>query len=170
MKLKIYFIIANVLIFGIILYLTIPPRIQTIQNQATLISLQQRQLATMEANLHLYEENLQLIQNYLEEETYIINPTGYLGVLLTDIRAVLQANNLSEQQFSATEQAVHQIDGRNITELRINLTADGNFNNISSFIQQLTENNGYVRIERIQLDNESSPMRLLLTFATYEEI
>lgn len=123
----------------------------------------------MEENLRLFEENVLLLQDYLAEETYLINPTGFLGLVLTDIRAILQANNLIEQQFSANEQALHDIDGRYIAELRITLTADGDMDNINSFIQNLTQYSRYIRIERIQLDNEVSPTRLLLTFSTYEE-
>ena len=169
MRLKTYFIVANILLIAVIAWAIIPERVFILQGQGPAIRLMERQLAIMEDNFRMYEENTALLYTLQQEAVYVIQPAGHLGALLAEVRAILHARNLIEQEFYASEQAFHYVDNQTpVAEIRTTLTADGSYDDISAFISDLAHHYRYLQIERIQISEAFSPARLWLTFSIYE--
>lgn len=168
MRLRLYFIIANILLMALAAATFLPDRLSYLQGQEAAISLRERQLAILEENYRMYEENTELLAS-MRLERLIIQQPGYMGALLTDIRSLLHNHNLAELEFHASEQAQHYLIDHLISETRTSILAEGQYNNISSFITALTEHQSYIRPERIQISMETEPPRLWLTLSIYEK-
>ena len=184
---RFYFVVANVVLLAIIGWLMVPERIFVFRNQETTLTLKERQFAIIMDNYHSLDDNMILLSSLHQDARYIIQPTGHVGAMLTEVRTLLNNNGLIEQDFFAGEQAFHYINGRIVTETRATLVADSinaghihadhihadhnsidcNFIAISTFLYELANHYRYIRIEQMQI--EFNPTRLWLTFSIYEE-
>ena len=168
-RLWMYFIATNILGLALAIWAIVPERIFILEGQTAARTLHERRLAAMEYNLLMYEEHVALLLTLQAEEKIIIQLPGYTGALLTDVLYMLYTHSLTEHEFHASEQATHYAWGHHVTETRATIVADGNFDNISAFIDDVINHYRYMRIERIQISKEFPLTRLWLTFSIYEE-
>jgi|GEM_PF-2034484 len=168
-KVKIYFIIANALCLAFALATIVPDSLFTLRHQESSINVMERQLAVREANYRMYEEKLRQFAAMDDTDLIIIQPPGHLGALLTEIRAKLHDNYLSEIEFHASERALHYASRGRVAETRSVVVADGNYGDIGGFLYDMANHYRYIRLERIQISEESPQTRLWLTFIIYEE-
>ena len=164
---KLYFLIANIILISAAIWWFVPDRISIVQGQNDLLALKERQFLIMEENYNTKDENIELLAGL--EQSHIIQPPGQLGAIMTDIRTILLQNNLIEQDFFASEQATHYIEGRMVIETRGTLSASGRYYDINNFIKNLADHRQFIRLEDIQISKEFIPTGLWLTFAIYEE-
>lgn len=170
MRLRFYFIAVNLVVLAIFGWAVVPEQVSILQGQQLAFRLSERQLAIMEENYRLYKENAALLVKLQSEASYIIQPAGQTGEFLAEIRSSLNLHNLSEREFYASEQALHFVDGRYITEIQALIAADGNHYDIVYFIKDLANHYRFIRIGRLRISEEFSPSRLWLTFSIYEEV
>ena len=172
MKVKICFTAANIILLAVVLWHIVPERLFVLQAYEAVISLRERQLEIREENLRMYEENIATIAalEYRDDWQIIIQPAGHIGALLTDVRNMLYARGLFELEFYASEQALHYLYGRHLSETRSTIVAEGCFYDINDFVKDITSYYRYLRLERIQISAEFELSRLWLTFSVYEEI
>jgi len=168
-RLWIYFIAANILLLVLVALNVIPGRVFILQGQAMAFQLRERQLALLEENYHMYEKNVALLSNFQVDGAIIVQPSGHTGALLTDVRQILYVNNLTEQEFHASEHASHYVGTGRVTETRATIVADGDYNDIVAFVDDLANHYRYLRLERIQISEEFPLTRLWLTISIYEE-
>lgn len=170
-----YFIIANALWLAAVIGFTMPGRIFTLQMQGATLDMYERQLAILEENYLMYEENaafLAYLQGGGSGDTavkYIIQPAGHVGALLTEIRRMLHNAGLQNQEFSAMVQGFHYVDQMPVTEIRASLSAEGDKGDIITFIHKLADHYRLLQIDWIQISKESTPPRLWINFTIYEE-
>ena len=168
-KLKIYFIIANILCLGFALAIIVPDNLFNLRNQDASIRIRESRLAMQEQNFQMQAENISLLAEISDSGLIIIQPPGHLGALLTEIRAKLHDNRLSEIEFHASERALHYVNNALVAETRSVVVAEGNYGDISGFLYDMASHYRYIRLERIQISEELPQTRLWLTFTIYEE-
>lgn len=163
------FIAINIFVLSVVVFTVVPERLFTWQVQTTALRLRERQLSLMEENLRHYEDHTALFSALQAGENIIIQPAEHTGALLTDVRSMLHTQNLTEHEFHASEQASHYIGGRHVAETRATVVAEGSFADISAFLHDLADHYRYLRLERIQISDETPTTRLWLIFSIYEE-
>ena len=171
MKVKLLFIAANILFISLAAWLVMPERMFVLAGQGTSLSLKERQLSVLNHNFTMHEENAALLSALQEEEglMIVIQPAGQLGALLSDIREMLRKRGLHEQEFYASEQAVHYVNGRHVSETRATIAAYGDYYGISALIRDISLHYRYLRVERLQISEEILFTRVLIIFVVYEE-
>ena len=168
-RLWLCFTAVNIVVLSLAAFVIIPERIFIWQGQTTALRLRERQLSIMKENLLHYEENTALFSALKAEENIIIQPAEHTGALLTDVRSMLSVRNLAEHEFHASEQASHYIGDRHVAETRATVVAEGSFADISAFLHDLAGHYRYLRLERIQISEETPITQLWLIFSIYEE-
>ena len=169
MKIRQYFIAANILFLAAVVWQIAPERVFILQGQRDTLALRERQLAVIEESYRAKDGNIELLAGLQQNDVYIILPAGQTGAILTEVREMLFLHGLEEQEFFASEQAMHYIDGRLVIEVRATLAANGRYGDINAFLQGLADCYRYIRLEHIQISEEFIPTSLWLTFAIYEE-
>ena len=169
MKTKLCFIAINIVILAAFSWVMLPGRVFILQGFGPSLELMAQQLAIMEENYHRHEENIARLAYLQTQEGYIIQPAGQVGALLDEIRSMLDLRNLTEQEFYASEQRIHYLNGRFVTETVATIAANGSYSDIGSFVSDLSSHYRFIRLERVQISEEFSPTRLWLVFTIYEE-
>ena len=167
MKIKLYFIVANILLLATLAFTAIPERIYTLQKQSATLRLSRRQLTLMEENLKMYEENIALLSALQHERGYIIQPSWHIGALLTEVRGMLHMQRLAEQEFYAREHSLHYVNGQPIAQTRVTIIATGNYDDIKAFLVDMASHYRYFHLEQIQISRNHYPTQLWLTFSIY---
>lgn len=175
MRARFCFVIVNILLSALILWTLLPERIFTLQAQGPAIRLRERQLAIMEENFRLYDYNMALLEGFgteAAEAGYIIQPSGYIGAILTDVRMMLHLRGLDEIEFFSSVAAFHNVNGRGVEETRATVVAQGTYADILAFLTDMAHHYRYLRLERIvisEISEEFTQTRLWLTFSIYEK-
>jgi hypothetical protein len=162
------FIIINLMLFAAAAGTLITERVENIRSREIAIALQERQLALLEHNYQMYEENTALL-SLVQEGQILIQPSGSTGALFTEIREMLGKNDLIEQEFYAREFVFHNINEVNVSEMRATMIATGTVPNISEFIYDMTSHHSYIKLDRILITYDNENSRLLLNITIYEE-
>ena len=186
---KLLFVAFNIVVLTVFVLVLLPDRVFILQGQVAALDLKERQLTILEENYLNHEENAALLTYLLAQENYIIQPTGHVGAMLEEIRAILHSHRLSEFEFYASEQGGHYVDGRFVVRTLATFAVDGSYHDVVEFISDLDSHYRFVRLERMQLElmqldrvpldrtqldraqisGEFSPTRLWLVFSIYEE-
>jgi hypothetical protein len=162
------FIIINLILFTAAAGTLITERVENIRNLEIAIALQERQLALLENNYQMFEENVALL-SFVQEERILIQPPGSTGALFAEIREMLGENDLNEQEFYAREFVFHNINEVNVSEMRATVIATGTVPNISEFIYDMTSHHSYIKLDRILITYDDENSRLLLNITIYVE-
>ena len=172
MRIKLYFIAANIVLVSMVFWILLPNRLFILRGYENAVSLRERQLSVREENFRMYDENIALLAALQAENDrqIIIQPAGELGGILNDVRDMLYSRGLRELEFYAGEQAVHYVYGRHIRETRVTIVAEGYFYRIDDFISDLVHHYRFFRLERIQISDEFELSRLWVGFSLYEKI
>ena len=171
-RFKIYFICVNALLIIVTGLVMLPDRLQKLNTLAESYTMMQRRLYILQDEYIHKDRNMLFLENL--DSKYIIQPAGSSGALLTDIRSKINNNNLQESHFSAGETTIIYADGLIIAEKTVEISADGTYSDIVFLIDELVNNNKYIKIDRIHISAEIDPdtdmTRLRLIFSIYEEI
>ena len=169
MKIKALFFTANIFFITAAAWYILPGRIFELQIQRNMYNIYERRLQAMEENYLRKLENTELLKYLQYHNEYIIPPPGRIGAVLADIRQILFSHNLNEDDFFASEQAAHYVNGHKITEIRTAISASGDYNDITAFIKSLTQHRRYLRLNNIHITKESDYAHLRLSLTIYEE-
>lgn len=167
MKSKTYIFLVSA-IAAVFLGVTVPHRINTFMGQSAAIRLLERRADLFRENMQFYEE-LDTLLLYFDER-YILQPPGSMGTVLSDVRGMLNNRGLQEQEFRASEQAFHYVDGQPVSQMRAAIAADGCYLDINSFLRDLAGHYRYLHLERINISKETEIPRLSLTFSVYGKV
>ena len=164
---KIAFIAVNVLLLLVVYSLFIPQRLFVLRGQQATVNLRQQQLSTMEENYRRREDNALFLSQLGEgRQQIIIQPAGHMGAMLTELRGILHSYGLTEVDFHASEHTSHYTGAGFTSETRAQISAEGAFDDLVKFIRALDAHYRYLRIIRLQTEDE----RFTLSFAIYEEL
>ena len=172
-SLLIYFVVANVLLLLAVAGMIIPGRIYTLRMQGAVIGLYERRLAFLEENYRMYGENAAYLAK-LQEATgsgtrYAIQPAGQIGALLTEVRRMLHTGRLQSLELYARVQGFQHVNYRHVTEVRVSLSAEGDKDDIISFLHSLSGHYRLLQIDWIQISQETETSKLWVNFTVYEE-
>ena len=173
MKLRNYFIAGNIVFLTLATWLIFPNMIFTLRDQTTERTLRDRQIAIMDENYHLMEENTALLADFQETSRYIIQPAGYIGSVLTEVRELLHLHSLTERDFFAAEQGIHYIESLltntiQVAETAATIAAYGSYENIENFLYDLANHYRYIRLSQVQISKEFNPTQFWISFSIYE--
>ena len=146
MRVKLYFSIMNIAFLVLALWFILPERLSELRSQADIIALRERQLATLELNYLMYEENL-LALTEIEME---LNSAGRTGEILMYILVMLRYHDLIEIEFNSNEYADHS----SFIETRIAISCEGSYRNISAFLHTLDDYEHHIQIWQVQMSSE----------------
>ena len=160
MKVKLYFVVINIIalatLFGFVVY----GQISNIQLQTSTINVREQQLKSLELNYQMQEENLKILAELGTEG--LISRTGEV---LTDVLTLLHSHNLTLLDLNAGEYASHY----EAIETRAAITCKGYAHDIIAFLYDLSQHSSNIQIWRTQVYQEDAEQQLQLTFSVFEE-